>query len=120
MKRLLAAALAIGFTGCIAHVTPHGTYLEPLVDVFLIGPPSIVVSPGRIEIQPLPPVVVVPDRHVYYYGDAYYYFWGDAWYWGRNKSGPWHPLGREYWPPKMEQRSRDRGPGGGGGGFQRR
>lgn len=114
MKRLLAAALGLGLAGCLAHVTPHGTYIEPLVDVVLVGPPVVVAPPPAITFRPLPPAWVVPDRHVYHYDNAYYYFWGDAWYWGRDRKGPWHALDRRYWPPRTE-RHRDYDDHGRGG-----
>ncbi len=113
MKRLLAVAAALALSGCIAHMTPYGVSIEPLADVYLLGPPVVVAPPSPAVVQPLPPVVIVPDRSVYYYGSLYYYFWGDSWYWGRERRGPWHPLQREYWPARMERRDYDRGPGGG-------
>ena len=115
MKRLFAAAMLIGLAGCVAHVTPHGTYIEPLADIFLVGPPVVVQAPSPIVVQPLPPVVVVPDRSVYFYGSSYYYYWGDSWYWSREKRGPWHPLRRDYWPSRVEHHDRGRHQGKGGG-----
>lgn len=119
MKRLLGVAgIALLLAGCIAHMTPYGMTIEPLTDIFLVGPPVVVAPPPAYNVQPLPPVVVVPDRSVYYYGSTYYYYWGDSWYWSNQNRGPWHPLRREYWPPRVERRDRgydNRGRGGGGG-----
>ena len=119
MKRLLAVALALALAGCLAHVTPQGPYIEPLGEIVVTGPPVVVASPPAVVVQPLPPVYVVPDRRVYFYGSSYYYYWGDSWYWGRDHRGPWHPLQRNYWPPRMEphhDRHDDRGKGRGGSG----
>lgn len=114
MKRfLIAAATAVALAGCVAHVTPYGTYIEPLADIFLIGPPVIVQPPPSVVVRPLPPVVVVPDRSVYFYSDFYYYYWGDSWYWSRQQRGPWHPLRRELWPKRLERGELDRGRGRG-------
>ncbi len=114
MKRLLSAALLLALIGCVAHVTPYGTYIEPLADIFIVGPPVVVAPPPQVVAPPpLPPVVVVPDRYVYYYGNTYYYYWGNSWYWGREKRGPWHPLSRDRWPSRMDRPPR----GGRGGGY---
>ncbi|HEY5999084.1 MAG TPA: hypothetical protein VI078_07240 [bacterium] len=104
MKRILAGALVLGLAGCYAAVTPQGTYIEPMVDFYLAGPPAVVVEPPGVAVAPLPPVYVVPDRRVYYYNNLYYYFWGDTWYWGRERRGPWHTLDRRYWPSRVEPR----------------
>ena len=80
----------------------------------------VVAPPVEVEVQPLPPVILVPDRSVYYYNNLYYYFWGDAWYYGRERRGPWHPLRREYWPPRVERRGDDRGDRNRGEGWERR
>jgi len=123
MKRLLAAAgLALLLTGCIAHMTPYGVSIEPLADFFLVGPPVVVEAPPAYRPQPLPPVVVVPDRSVYFYGSNYYYYWGDSWYWSRQQRGPWHPLQRNYYPSRVERRDDRRGHDdrGRGGGLERR
>jgi hypothetical protein len=114
MKRLLVLVIAAALGGCVAHMTPYGVSIEPLPDLFLIGPPVVVAPPAGYAVQPLPPVVVVPDRSVYFYGDLFYYFWGDAWYWGSERRGPWHALPRDRWPSRMERRGG--GPGGGGPG----
>jgi hypothetical protein len=102
MKRLFAAALALGLAGCYATATPYGVFIEPLADIVVTGPPVVVSSPPSVVFQPLPPVYVVPDRRVYRYDNHYYYYWGDSWYWGRDHRGPWHPLDRRYWPPRTE------------------
>jgi hypothetical protein len=113
MKRLLVVLIAVVLGGCVAHMTPYGVSIEPLADIYVVGPPVVAPSPPAVTIQPLPPVVVVPDRRVYSYGGNYYYFWGDAWYWGRDRRGPWHSLPRDRWPSRMERRD---SPGGGGEG----
>lgn len=89
--------------GCVAHVTPDGTYLEPLPATIIVGPPVIVPPPPRVVVRPLPPVVVVPQRHVYHYGGLYYYNWDGAWYYGEREKGPWHRLPGEYHPKKYKQ-----------------
>ena len=106
MRRLsaLATALAITLAGCVATMTPYGTTIEPLVDVYFYGPPVVVAPPPSVVVSPLPRAVIVPDRRVYYYNSAYYYYWGDNWYWRRGGQGPWHPLERKYWPPQVEHR----------------
>jgi len=121
-KLIIAAAAAVALSGCVAHVTPYGTYIEPLADIFLIGPPVVVQPPSSVVVQPLPPVVLYPDRSVYFYNDFYYYYWGDSWFWSRQQRGPWAPLRRELWPKRLERRDLDRGRdrGRSGGGLDRR
>jgi hypothetical protein len=104
MKRLLVVAFAVVLGGCVAHMTPYGLSIEPVPDVYVVGPPVVVEPAPPVVVPPLPPVVVVPDRRVYFYSDFYYYLWGDAWYWGRERRGPWHPLPRDRWPSRMERR----------------
>jgi hypothetical protein len=116
MRRLsfVAVVTALAVSGCVAHMTPYGVSIEPLADIYVAGPPVVVEPPPSVVFRPLPPVVVVPDRRVYRYDNRYYYYWGDSWYWGREQRGPWYPLERRYWPPRVERRDR------GGGGFERR
>jgi hypothetical protein len=118
MKRLLTVVAAFALSGCVAHMSPYGISIEPMLDFVLVGPPIVVAPPPQVAVQPLPPVVVVPDRSVYSYNNLFYYFWADSWYWGRERGGPWHPLDRQYWPPRTELREPGRGnppPGGGPG-----
>jgi hypothetical protein len=100
MKRILIVFMLLAAAGCIAHVTPQGTYIEPLWPTIIIGPPVVVAPPPGIVIEPLPGVVIVPGRDLYYYGNTYYYTWEGRWYWGRNRSGPWHVLPRDRWPSR--------------------
>lgn len=102
-KAILALVLAVLFAGCVAHVTPEGTYIEPLPAAIVIGPPIIVAPPPHIQLRPLPPAVVVPDRHVYSYGGLYYYYWDGLWYYGERERGPWHKVPREYYPKKYKR-----------------
>ncbi|HWR97316.1 MAG TPA: hypothetical protein VN317_02760 [Candidatus Methanoperedens sp.] len=114
MKRLFVVTLVLALAGCLAHVTPYGTTIEPLFDVYITGPPVVVEPPPAVVFQPLPPAVYVPDRRVYYYNNYYYYYWGDSWYWGRDRRGPWHTLQRKYWPPRVDppRKGGSRGRGG--------
>jgi len=109
MKRLfilLIFSLLIG--GCVAHITPEGTYIEPLPATVIIGPPVVVEPPPSIVVRPLPPVVLYPDRHIYYHNNIYYYHYGGDWYYGEHDRGPWHKLPRNYYPPRSRPYERDR------------
>lgn len=99
---LMLVLLSLMIHGCVAHVTPGGTYLEPLPAAIFVGPPFIVAPPPHITVRPLPPVVVVPKRHVYYYGNLYYGHWDDRWYYGKHERGPWHRLPRDHYPKKYK------------------
>ena len=103
-KVLLITILSLVLAGCIAHVTPEGTYLEPIPLSVVLGPPVIVEPSRHIALSPLPPVVVVPDRHIYLHNNLYYYNWDNAWYYGERERGPWHRLPREYYPKKYRDR----------------
>jgi hypothetical protein len=96
--------------GCAAYVTPSGTYIEPLFPPIVIGPPVVVAPPPGFAVRPLPPVIVRPGRHLYFYDKFYYYNWDGGWYWSREQRGPWHVLPKDRWPRKMERREHE--PGG--------
>jgi hypothetical protein len=104
MKRVVFAFVVMLVMGCAAYVTPEGTYIEPLPDTIVIGPPAIVAPPPAVVVRPLPSVVIVPGRSLYFYGGFYYYNWDRGWYWSRQRRGPWHVLPRDRWPSKMERR----------------
>lgn len=107
---LLLALLA----GCVARITPGGTYLEPLPAAIFVGPPVLEVAPPHVTLRPLPPVMLYPERRVYSYSGLYYYYWNDAWYYGKHEKGPWHHLPREYYPQQFRghgDEDRDRGYG---------
>ena len=109
MNKILAAVIFLVLVaGCVAHVTPEGTYLEPLPLSVVIGPPVIVEPPRNIALSPLPPVMLEPQRHVYYYNNLYYYYWDNSWYYGQKDRGPWHRLPREYYPKQYRDRDGDR------------
>ena len=84
MKTILAAIIfSFLVTGCVAHVTPEGTYLEPLPVSIVVGPPVIAPPPHRhIVLRQLPPIMVHPERRVYFYNKLYYYHWNNLWYYG--------------------------------------
>jgi hypothetical protein len=108
MNKILAAIIfSVLIAGCVAHVTPEGTYLEPLPMSVVVGPPVIVEPPRPVAVQPLPPVVLMPERRVYYQNNLYYYYWDNSWYYGERERGPWHRLPREYYPKKYRERGRD-------------
>jgi hypothetical protein len=48
-KAILVLVLAVLFAGCVAHVTPEGTYIEPLPAAIVIGPPVVVAPPPHIH-----------------------------------------------------------------------
>ncbi len=106
MKKILFITVVLVAAGCAAYVTPSGTYIEPLPETVVIGPPVVVESPPEAVVSPLPPVVVRPGRELYLYGGFYYYHWNDGWYWSREQRGPWHVLPRDRWPSRMERRER--------------
>jgi len=109
MNRFLAAIISVVLAaGCVAHVTPEGTYLEPLPLSVVVGPPVIVEPTRHIALSPLPPVMLEPQRRVYYYNNLYYYYWDNAWYYGQKDRGPWHRLPGEYYPKQYRERDRGR------------
>ena len=110
MKKILAVIMfSFLATGCVAHVTPEGTYLEPLPMSIVVGPSVIVEPPHRhIDFRPLPPIMVYPERRIYSYHGLYYYYWKNVWYYGEKERGPWHKLPREYYPKQYRDRGRDR------------
>ena len=100
MKRLSIFFLFL-VLGCVATVTPEGTYIQPLPAVVVIGPPVVVGAypPGILtRVRPLPPVVVYEDRHVYSYSGIYYNYWGGVWYFGEHEKGPWYKLPPGHYP----------------------
>lgn len=109
MNKILGAIiLLVLFGGCVAHVTPEGTYLEPLPLAVVVGPPVIVEPPRHIALSPLPPVMLEPQRRVYFHNSLYYYYWDNAWYYGERERGPWYKLPREYYPKQYRDRGGDR------------
>ena len=109
MKTILAVIIfSFLAVGCVAHVTPEGTYLEPL-PVSVAVAPVVVAPPRHIVARPLPPVVVEPGRHVYLYNNLYYYYWNKSWYYGEKQRGPWHKLPGKYYPKHYRERGRGRG-----------
>lgn len=109
MKKISAVVIfLVLLAGCIAHVTPEGTYLEPIPLSVVLGPPVIIEPLHHIALSPLPPIMVVPDRHIYHYNNLYYYNWDNSWYYGERDRGPWHKLPREYYPKKYRERGKGR------------
>src|SRR4030042_4446715 len=104
MKKFLVVIIGLLLFGCAAQVTPDGTYLEPLPATIIIGPPVIVAPPLHIVLEPLPPVVLYPDRHVYPYHGLYYYNWKGVWYYGEHKKGPGKKFPKKYYPPRKGKR----------------
>ncbi|MEW6107833.1 MAG: hypothetical protein AB1632_01500 [Nitrospirota bacterium] len=99
MKKILAIIIfSFLLAGCVAHVTPEGTYLEPLPATIIVGPPVIVPPPPHLVVRPLPPVFLLPERHIYFYEGIYYNYWDGGWYYSDRQKGPWHKLPREYHP----------------------
>ena len=106
MNKLLAILIfSVIVSGCIAHITPEGTYLEPLPASVVIGPPVVVERP---LLRPLPPIVVVPGRHIYRHDNLYYYYWKNEWYYGERERGPWRRLPKKYYPKRYKDRDRNR------------
>jgi hypothetical protein len=104
MKKLFAiSVLGVLLVGCLAHVTPEGTYLEPLPTTVVIGPPVIVAPPPHVVVRPLPPVVLYPERRLYFYSGSYYYHYGKQWYYSQHKRGPWHRLHERYYPSRSRR-----------------
>ncbi len=110
MKKIIAAIIfSFLAVGCVAHVTPQGTYLEPLPMSIVVGPPVVAPPPHRhIVLRELPPIMVYPERRVYHYNNVYYYYWGNLWYYGERERGPWHKLPKKYYPRQYRERERDR------------
>ncbi len=75
MKKALLMVAVLAVAGCVAYVTPSGTYIEPLPAQIEIGPPVVVAPPPAYVVEPLPPVVVMPDRRLYSCRGYYYYHW---------------------------------------------
>ena len=109
MNKILAALIfSVLVAGCVAQVTPEGTYLEPLPLAIVLGPPVVVEPPHHIALRPLPPVMLEPERHLYFHNNLYYYYWDNSWYYGERERGPWHRLPREYYPKQYRDRDKDR------------
>lgn len=102
-KLYISIIVSILFFGCAAYVTPEGTYLEPLPATIVIGPPAVAPPPPGIIVRPLPPVVLYPDRHIYFHGGLYYYFWDGGWFYSDRDRGPWHRLHKNYYPPRVRR-----------------
>ncbi len=109
MKNIILAAAVLAAVGCAAYVTPSGTYIEPVPAEVVIGPPEVEASPPGVVVEPLPGVVVVPGRRLYYNQGFYYYNWEHGWYWSRERRGPWHDLPRSHWPSRVERRGEEHG-----------
>lgn len=105
-KILLIATFALLIGGCVAHVTPEGTYLEPLPATVVVGPPVVIAAPPHIVVRPLPPVLLVPKRHIYYYERTYYNYWDGGWYYSDRERGPWHKLPRKHYPKRYKDHDR--------------
>ena len=105
-KYVLLMIIPTLLAGCVAHVTPEGTYIEPLPATIVVGPPAVVAPPPHVHFRALPPVVMVPDRRTYFYNNMYYYHWDGEWYFGERERGPWHKLPREYYPKQYKQRQK--------------
>ncbi len=105
------AMLVLSFllVGCVAHVTPEGTYLEPLPTTIVIGRPVIVAPPPHMIVRPLPPVALYPTRPIYFYSDIYYYHHGGMWYYSKHEKGPWHKLDKKYHPQRSKWHKEGRG-----------
>jgi hypothetical protein len=108
MKRLFILLVFCLLIGCVAHVTPEGTYIEPLPATVVIGPPVVIEPPPHVIVRPLPPVVLYPDRYIYFYNNIYYYHYDRNWYYGEHDRGPWHRLPEKYYPPRSRSYERDR------------
>ncbi len=104
MKKFILAAALFAVVGCAAYVTPSCTYIEPLPAEVVIGPPVVEAPPAGVIVDPLPGVVVMPGRRLYYNRGFYYYNWENGWYWSRVRQGPWHELPRSHWPSRVERR----------------
>lgn len=102
-KLLMTIVVSLLLLGCAAYITPEGAYLEPLPATIVIGPPVVVAPPPYITVRPLPPVVLFPDRHIYFYGGFYYYYWDGGWFYGERDRGPWHRLPGKFYPPRMRR-----------------
>jgi len=101
---LRVIVISILFTGCAAHITPEGTYIEPLPAAVIVGPPVVVAPPPHVVVRPLPPVIYYPDRpSLYHYNNVYYYNYHGDWYYGEHERGPWHKLPRKYYPPRKKR-----------------
>lgn len=100
MKKLLMIIVFLSFAACAVHMGPHGLSIDPLFPTIVIGTPVVVAPPQGVVASPLPPVVVVPGRDVYFYNNFYYYSWQGGWYWSRHQQGPWHVLPKDRWPKR--------------------
>ena len=101
-KALMVIIFSVLLIGCVAHITPEGTYIEPLPTTIIVGPPVIVPPPPHIVVRPLPSVVVVPERHIYPYNGIYYFYWDRIWYYSERERGPWHKLPRKHYPKRYK------------------
>ncbi len=75
--------------------------MKPLPAGLMVGPPMVESVPpaGLLHaVKPLPPVLLIPGRNLYFFGTVYYYYWDGDWFFSRNRSGPWYLLARRFYP----------------------
>ncbi len=93
------------------------SYIEPLPSQVIIERPVIVSPPRGIVVTLLPPVVVTPGRHLYFYKGVYYYYWDGIWLYSKRARGQWYRLPKRYYPsryhkgPPPQKRHHKRGRG---------
>lgn len=86
-------------------------FLEPLEKLLEGAPKVIVPPPPDIKLVPLPPIILIPGRHIYRHGNLYYYYWGGIWYFSPGPDGPWHKLPKNFYPKKYKKRPKRVPPG---------
>ena len=64
-------------------------------------------APYHIALRPLPFVVVVPERRLYFHNNLDHHYWDYLWYYGERERGPWQKPPREYYPGQYRERDRD-------------
>ena len=105
MKRVFLYAFLLLLTGCVYSapepVYYERAYLEPLPASLVIGPPERVPDPSpelEKKTGPLPPVLVIPGRNLYFHRELYYYRSNSEWYFSTDRAGPWYRLKSDYYP----------------------
>ncbi len=103
--------LLISLTGaCTFYQSRKPVYneaslMQPLPAGLMVGPPIVESAPPAVlvnSVRPLPPVLLVPGRNLYFYGSIYYYYWDEDWFFSRNRTGPWYLLAKKNYPARVE------------------
>ncbi len=108
--RNLALFLLLAFAfGCTytpqRPVYNEAKFIKPLPAGLMVGPPMVESQPEASLLKaakPLPPVLIIPGRNLYFFASIYYYYWDGDWFFSRYRTGPWYILSRKYFPAEVK------------------